>query len=117
MSGAASDGAPAPEGGQAVLVRNRPPPLPAPHPHDPPRGKGHLRGVDVGSLDAWRYPEAEQLLGEVETRAKVRGKPSLPSVDAPRPDGPEALRAFVNAQRWPRLNRLRESDDLTGEPI
>jgi SNF2 family DNA or RNA helicase len=47
----------------------------------------------------------------------VRGKTSLPGVDAHRPDGPEALRAFVNAHRWTRLNRLRESDDLTGEPI
>ena len=27
------------------------------------------------------------------------------------------MRAFVNAHRWTRLNRLRESDDLKDEPL
>ena len=106
-----------PEVGQAVLVRNRLASVRAVEPYDHPRGLGRLHVVDVEYLDDWRYPEAEQLLWEVEATAKVLGKTSLPGVDANRPDSPDALRAFVNAHRWTRLNRLRVSDDLTGEPI
>ena len=106
-----------PEVGHAVLVRNRLASVRAVEPYDHPKGLGRLHVVDVEYLDDWRYPEAEQLLWEVEATAKVLGKTSLPGVDAHRPDSPDALRAFVNAHRWTRLNRLRESDDLTGEPI
>ena len=60
--------------------------------------------------------EAEQPLWEVEATAKVLGTTSLPGVDAHRPDSPRMPWAFVNAHRWTRLNRLRESDDLTASP-
>ena len=117
MSVLVGDGATAPEVGQAVRVRNRLAAVRAVEPYDHPKGLGRLHVVDVEYLDDWRYPEAEQLLWEVEATAKVLGTTSLPGVDANRPDSPDALRAFVNAHRWTRLNRLRESDDLTGEPI
>ena len=97
-----------PEVGQAVRVRNRLATVRAVEPYDIPRGSGRLHIVDVEYLDDWRYPEAEQLLWEVEATAKVLGKTSLPGVDANRPDSPKALQAFVNAHRWTRLNRLRE---------
>lgn len=117
MSVVAGDGPSAPEVGQAVRVRNRLASVRAVESYDHPKEGGRLHVVDVEYLDDWRYPEAEQLLWEVEATAKVLGKTSLPGVDAHRPDSPDALRAFVNAHRWTRLNRLRESDDLTGEPI
>jgi superfamily II DNA or RNA helicase len=106
-----------PEVGQAVRVRNRLASVRAVEPYDHPKGMGRLHLVEVEYLDDWRYPEAEQLLWEVEATAKVLGKTSLPGVDTHRPDSPDALRAFVNAHRWTRLNRLRDSDDLTDEPI
>src|SRR3954452_378240 len=106
-----------PEVGQAVRVRNRLATVRAVEPYDSRTGSGRLHIVDLEYLDDWRYPEAEQLLWEVEATGKVLGKTSLPGVDANRPDSPDALRAFVNAHLWTRLNRLRESDDLTGEPI
>ena len=106
-----------PEVGQAVHVRNRLATVRAVEPYDHPKGLGRLHIVDVEYLDNWRYPESEQLLWEVEATAQVLGKTSLPSVDAHRPDSPDSLRAFVNAHRWTRLNRLRESDDLKDEPL
>ena len=107
----------APEVGQAVRLRSRLATVRAVEHYDHPRGNGRLHVVDVEYLDDWRHPEAEQVLWEVEATAVILGKTSLPSVDANRPDSPDAHRAFVNAHRWTRLNRLRESDDLTGEPI
>jgi superfamily II DNA or RNA helicase len=68
-------------------------------------------------LDDFRYPEAEQLLWEVEATAEPLGKTTLPAVDANRPDSPDALQAFVNAHRWTRLNRLREGDGIEDEPL
>src|SRR6185295_3764774 len=41
----------------------------------------------------------------------------LPAVDANRPDQPNALRAFVNANRWSRLNRLRDPENIDDEPL
>ncbi|HEX6986416.1 MAG TPA: helicase-related protein, partial [Planctomycetaceae bacterium] len=57
------------------------------------------------------------LLWEVEATAEPLGKTTLPRVDEHRPDSPEAVRAFVNAHRWTRLNRLRDSDGVEGEPL
>ena len=57
------------------------------------------------------------MLWEVEATAHIFGTTSLPHVDANRPDSPSALRAFVNAHRWTRLNRLREAEGIEGEPI
>src|SRR5271166_3733948 len=106
-----------PEVGQAVRVRNRLATVRAVEPYDSRTGSGRLHIVDVEYLDDWRYPEAEQLLWEVEATGTVLGTTSLPSVDANRPDSPQALQAFVNAHRWTRLNRLRESDDIKDEPL
>ena len=106
-----------PEVGQAVRVRNRLASVRAVEPYEHPKGLGRLHIFDVEYLDDWRYPEAEQLLWEVEATAQILGKTSLPGVDANRPDSPQALRAFVNAHRWTRLNRLREGDDLKDEPL
>src|SRR3954449_2205800 len=106
-----------PEVGQAVRVRNRLGTVRAVEPYDSRDAQGRLHIVDVEYLDDCRYPEAEQLLWEVETTAKVLGKTSLPGVDAHRPDSPDALRAFVNAHRWTRLNRLRATDGLEEEPL
>jgi superfamily II DNA or RNA helicase len=107
----------APEVGQAVHVRNRLATVRAVEPYDTQRASGRVHLVEVEYLDDWRYPESEQLLWEVEGTAKVLGKTSLPGIDANRPDSPDALKAFVNAHRWTRLNRLRESDDLREEPL
>src|SRR5205085_11589482 len=115
-----NDGActsPAPEVGQAVRVRNRLATVRAVEPYDGRDARGRLHVVEVEYLDDCRFPEAEQLLREVEATAAVLGKTSLPGVDAHRPDSPQALRAFVNAHRWTRLIRLRESDGIEDEPL
>src|SRR6516165_2596313 len=106
-----------PEVGQAVRVRNRLATVRAVEPYDSRTGSGRLHIVEVEYLDDWRYPEAEQLLWEVEATATVLGTTSLPGVDANRPDSPHALQAFVNAHRWTRLNRLRESEEIKDEPL
>ena len=106
-----------PEISQAVHVRSRVAMVCAVVPYNHPKGLGRLHIVDVEYLDNWRHPESELLPWEVEATAQVLGKTSLPSVDAHRPDSPDSLRAFVNAHRWTRLNRLRESDDLKDEPL
>lgn len=103
---------PPPEVGQAVRVRNRLATVRAVEPYDSRTAQGRLHVVDVEYLDDFRYPEAEQLLWEVEATAQPLGKTNLPSVDANRPDNPQALPAFVNAHRWTRLNRLRESGGI-----
>src|SRR2546421_10665503 len=101
-----------PEVGQAVRVRNRLATVRAVEPYDSRDAQGRLHVVEVEYLDDCHHPEAEQLLWEVEATASVLGKTSLPGVDAHRPDSPQALQAFVNAHRWPRLNRLRETDGI-----
>jgi superfamily II DNA or RNA helicase len=106
-----------PEVGQAVRVRNRLATVRAVEPYDARTAQGRLHIVDVEYLDDFRYPEAEQLLWEVEATAEPLGKTSLPSVDANRPDSPQALQAFVNAHRWTRLNRLKEKDGIEDEPL
>ncbi len=106
-----------PEVGQAVRVRNRLATVRAVEPYDTRTTQGRLNFVDVEYLDDFRYPEAEQLLWEVESTAKVLGKTSLPRVDEHRPDNPKVLQAFINAHRWTRLNRLRESDGIEDEPL
>jgi superfamily II DNA or RNA helicase len=106
-----------PEVGQAVQVRNRLATVRAVEPYDSRDTHGRLHIVDVEYLDDCRFPEAEQLLWEVEATASVLGKTSLPAVDAHRPDSPQALQAFVNAHRWTRLNRLRETAGIEDEPL
>src|SRR3954471_4685887 len=108
---------PAPEVGQAVRVRNRLATVRAVEPYDSRDAQGRLHVVEVEYLDDFRYPEAEQLLWEVEATANVLGTTTLPGVDANRPDSPQALRAFVNAHRWTRLNRLREGEGIEDEPL
>ena len=97
-----------PEVGQAVRVRNRLAIVRAVEPYDIRTSTGRLHIVDVECLDDWRYPESEQLLWEDEATGIVLGTTSLPSVDANRPDSPQALQAFVDAHRSTRLNRPRE---------
>jgi superfamily II DNA or RNA helicase len=106
-----------PEVGQAVRVRNRLATVRAVEPYDSRSPQGRLHIVDLEYLDDFRYPESEQLLWEVETTAQPLGKTTLPAVDANRPDSPKALQAFVNAHRWTRLNRLRETDGIEDEPL
>jgi hypothetical protein len=106
-----------PEVGQAVRVRNRLATVRAVEPYDSGDIQGVLRLVEVEYLDDCRYPEAGQILWEAEATATVLGSTSLPSVDEHRPDSPAALRAFVNAHRWTRLNRLRGSDGIEDEPL
>jgi superfamily II DNA or RNA helicase len=106
-----------PEVGQAVQVRNRLATVRAVEPYDTRGQQGRLHIVEVEYLDDCRHPEAEQVLWEVEATAKVLGSTSLPSVDANSPDNPVALQSFVNAHRWTRLNRLRQTDDIKDEPI
>jgi superfamily II DNA or RNA helicase len=108
---------PAPEVGQAVRVRNRLATVRAVEPYDSRQAQGPLHVVEVEYLDDCRYPEADQLLWEVEATATVLGTTSLPGVDAHRPDSPTALQAFVNAHRWTRLNRLRASAGIEDEPL
>lgn len=106
-----------PEVGQAVRVRNRLATIRAVEAYDTQGAPGRLHLVEVEYLDDCRHPEGDQLLWEVEATAKVLGTTSLPGVDANRPDSPSALRAFINAHRWTRLNRLREAEGIEGEPI
>jgi superfamily II DNA or RNA helicase len=106
-----------PEVGQAVRIRNRLATVRAVEPYDSRLGQERLHIVDVEYLDDFRYPEDEQLLWEVEATAEPLGKTTLPSVDANRPDSPDALQAFVNAHRWTRLNRLREGEGIEDEPL
>ena len=106
-----------PEVGQAVQVRNRLGSVRSVQPYDTrgPRGQVHL--VEVEYFDDYRHPEVDHVLWEVETSARVFGSTSLPLVDEKRPDNPEALRAFINAHRWTRLNRLRATRAIEDEPI
>ncbi len=83
--------APPPEVGQAVRVRNRLATVRAVEPYDTRTAQGRLNIVEVEYLDDFRYPEAEQLLWEVESTALVLGKTSLPRVDENRPDNPDVL--------------------------
>jgi superfamily II DNA or RNA helicase len=108
---------PVPEVGQAVRVRNRLATVRAVEPYDTRTAQGRLNIVDVEYLDDFRYPEAEQLLWEVESTASVLGKTTLPRVDENRPDNPDVLQAFINAHRWTRLNRLREGEGIENEPL
>src|SRR3954471_14169834 len=108
---------PAPEVGQAVRVRNRLATVRAVEPYDSRDAQGRLHVVDVEYLDDCRYPEAEQLLWEIEATASVLGKTSLPGVDANRPDSPQALQAFFTPHGWPRWTRLRETDGIEDEPL
>jgi hypothetical protein len=80
-----------PEVGQAVRVRNRLATVRAVEPYDSRTGSGRLHIVEVEYLDDWRYPEAEQLLWEVEATATVLGTTLLPGVDANRPVSPHAF--------------------------
>jgi len=106
-----------PEVGQAVQVRNRLATVRAVEPYDTRGKQGRMHIVEVEYLDDCRHPESEQVLWEVEATATVLGSTSLPSVDANNPDSPIALQSFVNAHRWTRLNRLRESNNLKDEPL
>ncbi len=106
-----------PEVGQAVRVRNRLATVRAVEPYDSGDIQGVLRLVEVEYLDDCHYPEVDQILWEAEATATVLGATSLPRVDEHRPDSPSALRAFVNAHRWTRLNRLRGSDSIDDEPL
>ena len=113
----ANDVIPIPEVGQAVRVRNRLATVRAVEPYDSRSPQGRLHIVDLEYLDDFRHPESEQLLWEVEKTAKPLGQTTLPTVDANRPDSPKALQAFVNAHRWTRLNRLRETGGIEDEPL
>ena len=106
-----------PEVGQAVRIRNRLATVRAVEPYDSRSPQGWLHIVDLEYLDDFRYPETEQLLWEVEATAEPLGKTTLPTVDANRPDSPDALQAFVNAHRWTRLNRLRKHEGIEDEPL
>src|SRR5947208_6110244 len=106
-----------PEVGQAVRVRSRLATVRSVEPYDTRTATGRWHIVDVEYLDDHRFPEAEQLLWEVEATGTVLGRTSLPSVDANRPDQPDSLRAFVNANRWSRLNRLRDPNKIDDEPF
>jgi hypothetical protein len=106
-----------PEIGNAVRVRNRLAIVRAVEPYDSQDTQGRLHIVEVEYLDDCRHPETELLLWEVEATAKVLGTTTLPGVDAHRPDSPTALKAFVNAHRWTRLNRLRATEGIEDEPL
>src|SRR5215471_3344272 len=106
-----------PEVGHAVRVRNRLATVRSVEPYESRDAQGRLHIVEVEYLDDCRFPEAEQLLWEVEATTKVLGTTSLPHVDEKRPDSPTALLAFVNAHRWTRLNRLRATEGIEDEPL
>jgi hypothetical protein len=105
-----------PEVGQAVQIRNRLATVRAVEPYDAWGQQGRLHIVEVEYLDDCRHPEAEQVRWEVEATGKILGATSSPSVDANNPDHPTALRSFLNAHRWTRLNRLSGSNDIRDEP-
>jgi len=107
---------PIPEVGQAVRVRNRLATVRTVDPYES-RTEGRLHLVEVEYLDDCVFPVVDQLLWEAEATARVLGATSLPAVDANRPDSPATLRAFVNAHRWTRLNRLRATNTIEEEPL
>lgn len=86
-------------------------------PYGTDRSQGTVHLVEVEYFDDYRHPQADQILWEVETNAQVFGTTSLPLVDEKRPDNPSVLRAFINAHRWSRLNRLHTEDGIEDEPI
>jgi len=106
-----------PEVGQAVRLRGRLGVVRAVAPYDTRDAHGRLHLVEVEYLDDRRFPETDHVLWEAEGSASLLGATSLPSVDQHRPDSPKALRAFVNAHRWTRLNRLREAEQIEEEPL
>src|SRR3954471_2517514 len=108
---------PAPEVGQAVRVRNRLATVRAVEPYDSRDAQGRLHVVDVEYLDDCRYPEAEQLLWEVEATAAVLGKTSLPGVDAHRPDSrlPSYQANPATARSLVRAEPAGHGDAITGD--
>ena len=80
--------APIPEVGQAVRVRNRLATVRAVEPYDSRTAQGRLNIVEVEYLDDFRYPEAEQLLWEVESTAMVLGKTTCPAWTGTGPTAP-----------------------------
>jgi Helicase conserved C-terminal domain/SNF2-related domain len=106
-----------PEVGQAVRVRNRLATVRAVEPYeDQHTGETHSM-VEVEYLDDNRHPEIDQILWEVEATAQTLGATPLPPVDEHPPDSPGALRAFLDAHRWTRLNRLRAEATIDDEPL
>jgi hypothetical protein len=71
-----------PEVGHAVRVRNRLATVRAVEPYESRDAQGRLHIVEVEYLDDCRFPEAEQLLWEVEATAKVLGTTLLPGVNS-----------------------------------
>ena len=66
-----------PEVGQAVRVRNRLATVRAVEAYGSRSAQGRLHIIDVEYLDDFRYPDAEQLLWEVEAAAELLGKITL----------------------------------------
>lgn len=107
---------PAPEVGQAVRVRNRLASVRSVEPSESKRGETfHL--VELDYLDDFSQADSEQVLWEAEATAEIIGKTSLPAVDEHNPDAPWCLEAFVNANRWNRLNRLRPPGGADDDPV
>jgi hypothetical protein len=111
----------APEVGQAVRVRNRLATVRAVEPYDSRDAQGRLHIVEVEYLDDCRFPEAEQLLWEVEATATILGKTSLPSVDAHRPAllqrrADATLKREGEAAKESYRYRLKELQDRSGSP-
>lgn len=105
-----------PEIGQAVRIRNRLATAKAVESYDSYSTEGVLHLVDIEYLDDSKITETDQLLWEVETGCKILGTTSLPQVYDKYPDNPNTLNAFINSQKWSRLNRLKSIGD-TNHPI
>ena len=115
---ASENGTNTPEVGQAVRVRNRLATVRAVEPYDSRAASGptaHRRCRVPRRLPLSRSPS--NCSGRSRPRPRCWARPRCPSVDANRPDSPTALQAFVNAHRWTRLNRLRESEGIEDEPL
>lgn len=106
-----------PEIGQAVRIRNRLATVRSVSAHDNLDGSGRTHIIEIEYLDDRQQVERETLLWELEPSAMALGTSALPTIGEHVPDHPSALRPFVNAHRWARLNRLESANDIDHEPL
>ena len=106
-----------PEIGQAVQIRNRLAVIKSIKTFGLSNTQGATNLVDVEYLDERHHPQTDTVLWEIESSARIIGTSSLPNVLEKSPDSPDVLRAFINANRWSRLNRLRTQANVEEEPL
>jgi hypothetical protein len=98
-----------PQPGQAVIVRNRPGVV-EDVTASPSSAEGKFHCTTVRYIDGWLHPERDTLIWEHEPEAHVFDRLAWPDIEERRPDDPESLSAFLDANRWSATNRLPTSE-------